>query len=302
MMYTKETIQNFDAEAYAVYVEGLRVAEAVSPKTTTVSTLASELGVRHAGGYLVRGALGNPDTYETQEIFYVEPDIIKSKLAASHLMLPVGPHEGPGGQHGAARWLKHDVTVRPWLNGTTRLNATPIAPHWSDEGNILRTFSLDSSKLTATTILDVHRSGAVSLGHHDYYHLRDGDYEGFTINGKSIDTLLDAPGATDEVMSGKAHLWSDFDGKADVRFPDGTRLGITAQAKLRGIPINEQLGMLLWRRPNAPYICLEPTIGVQKDGEGNLRTEALDLGGPDSRRGAALLYFTVGTELLSRDA
>lgn len=198
--------------------------------------------------------------------------------------------------------MEHDITVRGWLDGTTRLNAVPVAPHGSDEGNILRTFSLDFSKLTATTILDIHRAGAVSLGHHDYYHLRDGDYEGLTINGKPIDELLDTSGATHEIMNGKAHLWSDFDGRADVRFPDGTRMGLTAQAKLKGIPVNEQLGMLLWRRPNAPYICLEPTVGVQKDSEGNLRTDALDLGGPASRRGAALLYFTVGTELLSRDA
>jgi galactose mutarotase-like enzyme len=186
-------------------------------------------------------------------------------------MSPVGPNDGLGGQHGFPRWADYGTTAGTDIRAKTGTEET-----WFEHEAIVpagfmavrRAFKLEDSALTVSTTIMSEDPLKTSLGHHDYYTLEAGKYEGLTINGQPLDDLLEEKGATEAIMNGDARFWPHFGGHADVQFPAGRQLRITANAQHERLDRTGETGMMLWRRPDAPYICLEPVLGVEPTGSG----------------------------------
>lgn len=189
-------------------------------------------------------------------------------------MMPVGPYDGIGGQHGYPRWVDYHPVFESHQSGHL-LQLEPTLPEGMPQ--LMRSFQLYPSNVRMATHLTTHKEGVrTSIGHHDYYPLENGDYLGLAFNGGSIDDLIGQKGATEAVMNGEARFWPGFGdtGVVNVRFPNEMVLTISALAiSYEGSKINN-LGMLLWRAPDAPFICLEPTLGVIER-QGKLRTDDL---------------------------
>jgi len=258
----------------------------------------SGLVVRRRGSFIMYCALVDPETDNLDRVFYSEPDAHRPKLAASHVMMPVGPNDGLGGQHGFPRWADYESTSgievrtkRPEPDEETSFEHEAVVP----QGVIAvrRGFNLEDSALTVTTTIMSEDPVSTSLGHHDYYTLEDGKYNGLAVNGQHLDDLLEEKGAAEAVMNGSARFWPGFGGQADVRFPSGRHMRITATARHEKLDRTGETGMLLWRRPDAPYICLEPVLGVEPARD-SLATRELYL----DEMGTATLQ--VRTELLTR--
>jgi galactose mutarotase-like enzyme len=166
-------------------------------------------------------------------------------------MAPAGPFEGPGGQHGFARWADYIVTDQ----GESALTLEAKR----DDGEILLTkrFGIAAKEFTSETILRNPDAEMLrtSLGEHYYYPLAGEDTSGLTIDGVSIDELL-GEGTLEQIMSGEAAFWRDFPGLADIHFPAGYTLRLEASTEP-----NAQLGVLLWHKPDTETICFEPTAG-----------------------------------------
>jgi hypothetical protein len=232
----------------------------------------SALAVRRRGSFVTGCTLRRPSDGQLVDILACGSDISVPKLRASHPMMPVGPHDGPGGQHGALRWLDFKEAGRDEKEGEARLALTAPTPDTAPF--VTRSFVLRPSMLTTiTSVLAARRPLKTSLGHHDYYPLPDGDCSGVRINGQPLDDLLDEKGATEAIMGGEARYWGGFTGNAQADFPGGLSIGITAEilsrpggSYTRAEPIRAPLGMLIWHQPDSEHICLEPTIGVNHHG------------------------------------
>lgn len=290
-IYLNNQMIRMSSEEFAAAVVNNRAAVSAPIEAYTLAVGTSSLAVRRRGSFLTQCVLTQPGTGVAVPVMYCEEDTAKSKLTASHPMMPVGPSDGVGGQHGFPRWVDYNPTDRARGAGVESLSVYAELPR--DMTPFTRTFRLRPSRLSvSTSVTALGEPISTSIGHHDYYSLEDGDYDGLTLNGRSIDELLGA-GATEAVMNGEARFWSGFGetGKVDVRFPNDTALKISAFAlSLKGSQI-DSLGMLIWRRSDAPYICLEPTLGVV-DTPSGLETDQANIIPHDT------VSLTVSTQLL----
>ena len=244
----------------------------------SVATPESSLIVRRMGGFIVDCSLTSPTTGVRRSVFYspANENIRKRKLQASHVMMPVGPYDGPGGQHGPLRWLPYDAegTMVSHID-YVRLNLRPTE---REQGGlkVSQYFDLVNGDTLERTLdfANLWKDGntiQTSLGFHDYLNLPKGS-EPFNINGQRIDDLLEERGAEEAIMGGNARLWHGFGGLALVHMPDGSELKLKGETcTVSNHPgdnplVSHQVNMLLWSRPDTegdnPFICLEPVIGV----------------------------------------
>jgi galactose mutarotase-like enzyme len=105
-----------------------------------------------------------------------------------------------------------------------------------------------------------------SLGEHFYFALPGETTEGLSVDGFSLDSLLQKPGAAKEILQGTPYLWDGFDGSVCIEFPGGTKIRLRAEAAM-GTPdgdvsANDLLGMLIWHRKDTESICFEPVVGL----------------------------------------
>lgn len=281
---------------FAARVANNREADKVPETSYHITTAGSELVMRRRGGYILRGALTDLEG-EQAEVFYCGPDTSAAKLDASHPMMPVGPYGGPGGQHGALRWIDHEVfeSVSSPAHASMRTEASLPRSMTS----FTRQFYLQPGSLTVMSQIalpdgpgdQIHPSDTfppdadlgrhsflehevqTSLGDHNYFIMAGENPEELLINGQNLDNLLGKPGAARKIMNGEPHFWQGFGydagGQAIVQLPGGRVIQINV-----GTDSQQQsasLGMLLWRRPGTPSVCLEPSLGVME-----MTTQGLD--------------------------
>jgi hypothetical protein len=221
----------------------------------------SQLDVRNRGCYIVRAALLSPSSGEIVPILFSDSDRTKPKLNASHPMSPVGPFDGPGGQHGPSRWLDFRAQSLG-LSGDTEKVMIMRPVHSQEDQTLKKSFWLSESQLT--TITSVGNLGrttlSTSIGAHDYYRLTDENPNGLLVNGQTIDELFEETGKLDEIMSGKTGIIDNFS-SANISFPAGYEINLTARGMANGKPANELVGLMIWHRPGTQSICFEPTLG-----------------------------------------
>lgn len=252
-------------------IEAARNAETVSDAASTLEhTSGARLEVRNQGCFVTELKLTDPGSGEQVEILYSDPDHTKSKLSASHIMSPVGPSEGLGGQHGFPRWANYHAFPLTGASGDEKQIA--FQAKRSDMGiGISKEFSLGGNTLYMETTLQNPEPGPVqtSLGEHLYFALPNENTEGLRLDGKTLDELL-GDGSEATIMSGEAMFWPDFSGAVKIDFPAGHSIEMSTYA-LAG---EEQvpLGMLIWHRPGTPSICFEPTVGFDPN-RGNEQLE-----------------------------
>ncbi len=221
-------------------------------------------GGRHCGGFVTRLALESVQAGDVVEVLYTPPDAQDIKLSAWHPMMPVGPSDGLGGQHGYLRWVRHE----PGEITQNHLSAAiELTPHRSDaQPELTRVMLLQPDSFTATT-LALSRSmssGGTSWGEHIYFALPEGTPADIRIGGERLDTLL-RPGAAQGVAAGDAQFWPDFPGDAVVTFPDKEILLQATYTEAGGYTTVQGFGMLIWQRPGQPSICLEPVRGYSPE-------------------------------------
>ncbi len=239
------------------------VAE-VLPDVAHLETAASSLDVRLRGGYITNCELTSPTTGNRVEIFYADPEHTKPKLSASHVMMPAGPTEDIGGQHGYDRWADHHLfALDDGPNGEKRVAFQAMR---SDSGpGIARLYELtESSVATHTTVSNPDaKHEDKSIGDHDYYALADGAVDGLTVNGQSLDELL-GEGAQDFLLHDKdgTLFWRDFDGEAVITFPAGHSIKLTVA--LSGA--DSKVDVWFWKRPGTDSLCIEPVTGLTEAG------------------------------------
>ncbi len=266
-----------------------KIAESVSESVVTLEIGQSSVDIRARGAFIVGCDLKSPTANEAVNVLHADPDISRSKLASSHDGVPAGPYDGVGGQHGPFRWADYhefpldDIPVtheHPYIERRVGLQAMR-----SDMGLTLsKEVLLSESTLTRRTT--VYNSLPVleetSIVSHDYFALAEGNMEGLTINGKSIDELLVDPerylekpedyagnGAQDHLLNHEdgTLFWDGFEGEAVIRFPAGHTIRFTATFDGE---TSYPLAMWLWRKKSddghTDTICFEPIVGVDRRG------------------------------------
>ncbi len=253
-------------QSFADQIAFTKNAEIIPATTTTLEYGPSTLSIRHQGCFITNCVFTEPISGSTVSILHSDPDLEVPKLTASHVMSPVGPSEGIGGQHGFPRWADYkEFTQNDGPNGEKR---TSFQAKRSDLGlGLIKTFELTDSSVASTTALLNSKAEArdTSLGEHYYFTLEGGDSSGLTVNGKSLDKLL-GEGAEEKIMAGNPIFWPSFEGQVTINFPAGHSIKLSATTE----GANEsKLGMLFWHRSGSESICFEPTLGFSESGQNN---------------------------------
>jgi galactose mutarotase-like enzyme len=248
-------------------IEANRQAAAVPTDEVVLTAGQARLAVRKRGAFITDLTLqGYGD--QAVDVLYAEADHTKAKLVASHGMMPVGPSEGVGGQHGFLRWADYEIT---YLNNSERDFGfvTLEADTAGSRLRVARNYALSAAQLLLTTIVENNGAAPLrtSLGEHLYFALPEGaGVEDIRIDQTPIDELLYS-GATEKIKDGKAQFWPDYSGKISVYMPDDRVLNIENTLGPSTQADERYLGMLLWQRPGKPYVCLEPTLGFLPFGD-----------------------------------
>ena len=247
--------------SFAEEIEANKNAETVPDAIAIVHTDESSLGVRLRGGYITNCELTSPNTKERVSVLHSDTDLSVPKITASHVMLPAGPSEGIGGQHGFPRWA--DYRVSAGEDGPNHEKNTLFTALRSDGGLALeKSTTLSASSLESHTTIQNPGVGTVktSIGEHYYFNLANENFEGLKVNGKSLDELL-GPGSLDTVLRQDTLIWQDFPGEATIEFPAGhsIRLKVNFAGTTDATPI-----LWIWHRADSPSLCFEPLVGVSR--------------------------------------
>lgn len=224
---------------------------------------SSTLRVRLRGCFITSCELESQQLGRNIEVLYSDPRLSVPKLTASHVMTPVGPSEGIGGQHGFPRWADYHEFSR--TDGPNREKRVAFQAKRSDDGLALsKGFELTPSSLLSHTTIQNSNSDPeyTSIGEHFYFSLAGEQSEGLKVDGKTLDELL-GDGAEQNIMAGEPLFWQSFDGTTVIDFPAGYSIKLAAEVSAE---TNVELGMLVWHRPGSQSIYFEPTAGFGTEG------------------------------------
>lgn len=234
-------------------------AKKVSSEVATVETGASSLDIRLRGAYITDCELTSPTTGQHIDVLYAEEEKTKAKLTATHPMVPAGPFEGLGGQHGFPRWS--DYNEFPLADGQDGEKNIAVQAKRSDEGlALVKAFELTEFSLTShTTIMSSEdTTERTSMGEHLYFSLVDENMEGLTVDGTSLDELI-GPGSEEKLKNGDTLRWN-FSGETVIHFPAGHDVKLSASFDGE---TKHPLMLWIWKRTNSPSVCFEPVVGVE---------------------------------------
>lgn len=254
----------------------------------------SSIEVRTRGAFITECKLMSFSTEpKAVELLYCDPEISASKLTASHMMTPVGPSEGIGGQHGIARWVDWHVFENPTDAPLSQNPRIVMQAKRGDLGeSLFRTLELGKDELIIHSEIqsNVEEDTKVSLGEHLYFPCKEGDIEKIRLymdysEDESV-SLAEAFGQdiADGILEGEPYYWSGFNGHVDVDFGDDEALvEIDSDLDIGDdtAPI-QMVGMLIWHKPGTDSICFEPVAGFYKMPDGTLRNDELRLSPMDS--------------------
>lgn len=255
-----------ESNSFAQEIEINRNALAVPVEVLSLETSSSSLGVRLRGAFITECELTSPTTGNRISVLYSESELEKPKITASHSMVPAGPYDGIGGQHGFPRWADNKLFPLP-DDESTGAKAIALQAKRSDSGlSLEKVFVLSEAALaTHTTIRNSEKAVTqTSMGEHIYFSLPDENFDGLKVNGKSLDELL-GEDSQNIVQNGGTLYW-DFGGEAIIEFPAGYSIRLSAE--FEG-DTKYPLAMWIWKRPGSPSICFEPVAGVKHLDEDN---------------------------------
>lgn len=247
-------------------IERNRSALEVPTNGFELGTRHSSLGVRARGAYVAWGELTSPTTGRRISIFYPGSSLDKlsaPKVSATHPMVPYGPYEGLGGQHGFARWADYrQVLYETRASGAQRL----ILESVQHDGSLSLTRSFELSSDSVSIQNTVHNSAPsrnrhTSIGEHAYFNLTGGDPSGLLLDNKGLDELFGSD-SMDRIANGDTLFWEIPDNRAAVWFPDG--YGIDIQVLFEGETAYPP-ALLIWQRAGTESICVEPVAGVSRN-------------------------------------
>ena len=248
--FRAEIAEHMAAERAMLAFAGLRMGE---------TTNNAELDVRLRGCFVTGLFLESPTSGEIVNVLYSDMKMDTTKLPASHVMLPVGPSAGIGGQHGYPRWADyHEFYLEPDDSGAQRMS---LQAKRSDMGlAVAKLFSLSQHELiTRTTVSNPAGTRArTSLGEHLYFRVSEGQIPNITLNDNSIDDVL-GEGAVAKVLAGDSLFVPGADSQTYVEFPGEHT--ILLETHTEGVAEGTPTGMLVWHKMGTDSICLEPTIG-----------------------------------------
>lgn len=163
-----------------------------APATTArLQTEQSSITVRERGCFIVNCELTSPSTDKRIAVLYSEPDISIPKLTASHIMSPVGPNSGIGGQHGFPRWA--DYHAFPLPDSSSGEKCIAFQAKRSDTGlSMVKVIELAGTSMsTEIATYNSHpEPEATSLGEHLYFNLKGEHSRGLTVDGKNNGIVL----------------------------------------------------------------------------------------------------------------
>lgn len=255
---------------FAEEIEANKSAEKVADAVAKLETVGSELNVRLRGAYITKCELTSPTSGQRVGVLYSDSDMTRPKISATHPMVPAGPYEGIGGQHGFARWADYD-------EARASDTETTLTARRSDGGlGLSKRFELDSAALMTVTAITnpQEQPERTSLGEHIYFALAEGKIEGLKLNGQSLDELL-GEGSEAAIANDKT-LRYDFGGEARIDFPAGHSVKMTADFEGE---TQYPLAMWIWKRRGSASICFEPVVGVRDIGLEDNRGLMLPVGG-----------------------
>lgn len=246
--------------SFAEEIDANKNAAEVSGQVASIKTMTSSLDVRLRGAFITECELTSPATGQRIDILYSEDETTNAKITATHPMVPAGPHEGIGKQHGFPRWADYYEFPVPESPEGEKLLA--MQAKRSDNGlSLAKAFKLTESSLTMRTTIgnseDIFEH--TSMGDHLYFTLADDKMDGLAVNGKSLDELL-GEGSVDIVKSDGTLYW-DFGGEATIQFPAGHTVKLSAN--FEGTT-DYPLALWIWKRSGSPSICFEPVVGVER--------------------------------------
>lgn len=259
--------------SFEAAIERNRSAETVPTTETHLEAERSSVGIRVRGCYITYCELTSPSSENRVDVLYADDDTSVAKLTGSHVMSPVGPSEGLGGQHGFPRWADyHEFSQTDTEAGHKQVSLQAKRP---DNGSSLtKIFELSENALTTSTVVanPGEKTITTSVGEHLYFTLHNEDVSGLTINGEAIDEIFGA-GSQEDLMEGQPFYWPDFAAHASagvlIDFPAGHTVRLSAEADEPDAKRHDApLGMLVWHRPGSESICFEPTLGFA-DGRGD---------------------------------
>lgn len=241
-------------------IERNRSALEVPVHIFELQTDGSSLDVRERGAIVTGCDLTSPTTGERVSILYSSADITQAKMSATHAMVPFGPYDGLGGQHGFARWADYEkVLYETTPSGVQRL----ILESVQRDGSLSLTRSFELSSGSVCIQNTVHnaapiRSRHTSIGEHAYFNLTGGDPSGLLLDNKGLDELFGSD-SMGRIANGDTLFWEFPDSRATVWFPEG--YGIDIEASFEGETTHPP-ALLIWQRQGTESICLEPVVGV----------------------------------------
>jgi hypothetical protein len=245
--------------SYAEEIKTNTKTAEVSSQVASIETADSSLCIRLRGAYITDCELTSPTNGRRIDVLYSEADLTKPKITATHPMVPAGPHEGIGGQHGFPRWS--DYHEFPLEDGPNDEKRVAVQAKRSDNGlSLVKYFELTESTLTAHTTIRAEDDTAetTSMGEHMYFSLADEEFDGLKINGQTLDELLGE--GSQHTVENDGTLYWDFGGEANIDFPAGHSVKVSAA--FEG-DTKHPLAMWIWKRPGSPSICFEPIVGVE---------------------------------------
>jgi hypothetical protein len=256
-----ETIRSFPEE-----IGAHRDARTAPSLITHLESGYNSLSVRNRGCFITECELTSAVSGEKTKVLYSDPDSRIPKLPASHVMSPVGPSEGMGGQHGFPRWADyHRFPLEDGPNGERRV---AFQAKRSDNGLALaKTFELAGSSLSSQTTIYNSEPYPIwtSIGEHYYFALEGGQLDGLRVNGMTLDELL-GDGAEKDIKEDRPRFLESLDKEVIIDFPAGH--SIILSAEFTGNTDLEP-GMLVWHKLGSPSICFEPTVGFRANGQNN---------------------------------
>lgn len=240
--------------SFAEQIELNQTAESVSPETFGLTVTGGKLEIRGRGGFITGLELTSPTTDDVVPILYAGEDRTVAKLSASHAMMPAGPYDGIGGQHGYPRWADYEFT--PSGEGAGLLVAEGDADVLGYEKHV----GLTSSTFTSRSV--THNNGSepeqTSLGEHYYFTLEDGIFDGLLLDGRTLDEVF-GEGALANLKEWGVLVLDDFR-EAAITFPAGHSIRLSAGFEGdTSIPV----GLWVWHRQGTPSVCFEPVVGVK---------------------------------------
>lgn len=251
----------------AQIIEANRNALEVPIDSAELRVGESLVDIRLRGAYITDGRLTSLSTGNTVPLFYSDAQIWHSKISATHAMVPYGDNgELSSGQHGFPRWADYSqVSYGKHQEGMQQII---LEAQQGERGvSLLRTIELAQDSLMIKNT--IHNTGArkqrTSIGEHVYFNLTYGDFEALRIDNQGIDELFGEGSKT--TLANDGTLYCEMPEKGvEVQFPDGHKVHLAAEF------VGETahpVALLVWQRQGTESICLEPVVGVSRQGANN---------------------------------